>query len=422
MSFPNPQSFRQDAGSTRGATMSFLIVVRRLPSPCKQSVAGPPAVSGRTNLSFGGLKVAEDDALVDVRGLTVDFPVGRGRYFGLGRKPYLRAVDGVDLGILQHETVGLVGESGSGKTTTGRAIAGLSPISDGNVCFDAEDLAEISAARYRELRQQIQMVFQDPYSSLDPSWMVEDIVGEPLRVHRRSESRKAQRVQILDALEMVGLGRDHLRRYPHEFSGGQRQRIAIARAIVLEPEFIIFDEAVSALDVSTQSQVINLIKRIQDATGSTYLFIAHDLGLVRYISDRIAVMYLGKIVERGPSARVFDEPAHPYTEALLSAVSNPYVPKQRGRIILHGDPPSPMNPPSGCRFRTRCPYAMEVCGEVTPEETPVVGGGFAACHLHTEGPKLAGKSMLSISPDEVAAKWGIERSVAGRGTKADLRK
>ena len=342
--------------------------------------------------------MTDDDreTLVDVENLIVDFPVGHGKFLGLGRKPMLRAVDRVNLKIRRHETVGLVGESGSGKTTTGRAIAGLSPVASGRIDFDGEDLTEVSAARFRELRRNIQMVFQDPYSSLDPSWLVSDVVGEPLAVHFRSMSGPERREKVLDALQRVGLNEEHLLRYPHEFSGGQRQRIAIARSIVMEPSFIIFDEAVSALDVSTQSQVINLIKKIQNDIDATYLFIAHDLALVRFISDRIAVMYLGQIVEEGPAHRVFDKPAHPYTEALLSAVNNPHVPKKRERIILKRDLPSPMNPPSGCRFRTRCPYVMDICAEVEPVATPAEGGGFAACHLHTEGPALGGASTLSL--------------------------
>lgn len=353
----------------------------------------------------------EPKILVELDKVAVDYEVGRGRYLGIGKKPLLRAIDGIDLQVNRHETVGLVGESGSGKTTTGRAIAGLAPVSEGSIQFDGEELTEVSAKRFRSLRRSIQMVFQDPFSSLDPSWLIEDVVGEPLAVHKRSQSRADRKSQVLEALQRVGLGKDHMSRYPHEFSGGQRQRIAIARSIVLEPSFIIFDEAVSALDVSTQSQIVNLVKKIQNDTGATYLFIAHDLALVRFISDRLAVMYLGQIAEEGPSGQVFDEPSHPYTEALLSAVNNPHVPRLRERIVLHGDLPSPMSPPSGCRFRTRCPYVMDICREVVPPPVPLGGGGFATCHLHTEGPKLAGSSVLTISPTDVKRQWGASDHV-----------
>lgn len=350
--------------------------------------------------------MAEHETLLDVRDVAVDYEVGRGKYLGLGKKPTLRAIDGINLAVERHQTVGLVGESGSGKTTTGRAIAGLAPVSEGNIFLDGEDLTGISPKRFREIRRSMQMVFQDPYSSLDPSWLIEDVVGEPLSVHERSLTPGERRWRVLQALQRVGLGEDHLARYPHEFSGGQRQRIAIARAIVANPSFIIFDEAVSALDVSTQSQVVNLIKKIQNDTGATYLFIAHDLALVRYVSDRIVVMFLGQIVEEGPSRSVFESPTHPYSEALLSAVNNPHVPRFRERIILKGDLPSPLNPPSGCRFRTRCPYVMDVCREVEPPRFPLTDGGYSACHLHTEGPVLAGESLLVISPAEVQRRWG----------------
>lgn len=343
--------------------------------------------------------------LLDVNELSVDYEIGRGRYFGLGSKPTLSAVAGVSMSIRAGETFGLVGESGSGKTTTGRAIAGLVPVSAGSVRFDGEELTTVTPKRFKHLRSEIQMVFQDPISSLDPSWVVQDIVAEPLVAQRVKLTRTGVRDRVLEVLESVGLGRDHLRRYPHEFSGGQRQRIAIARALVTNPRFVIFDESVSALDVSTQSQIINLIQSIQRETHATFLFIAHDLALVRHVSNSLAVMQLGKIVEEGPSARVFDQPAHPYTEALLSAISNPHMPRLRERIVLCGELPSAAHPPSGCRFRTRCPYVMNICAEVEPKPIEVDGGGTASCHLHTSGPELAGGSILQISPKVVQDRW-----------------
>ena len=361
--------------------------------------------------------MSENQVLVDINKLDVDFWVGRGKFlmlFGEGKR-MLRAVDHIDLEIREHETVGLVGESGSGKTTTGRAIAGLSPVTGGTIKFSGEELTGVSKARFRELRRDIQMVFQDPFSSLDPSWVIEEVVAEPLTVHEPSLKKADRRARVLDALRHVSLGEDHLQRYPHEFSGGQRQRIAIARALVLRPKFIIFDEAVSALDVSTQSQIINLIKDIQAETGATYLFIAHNLALTRHISEQLAVMYLGQIVEQGPSGRVFDFPGHPYTEALLSAVTNPHVSRKgEERIILGGEIPSPISPPSGCRFRTRCPYVMDVCREVDPEPIPIEGGGVAKCHLHTEGPKLDGGSVLSVTQQEVKERWGAGTAAEDR--------
>jgi peptide/nickel transport system ATP-binding protein len=341
--------------------------------------------------------------LLNVTDLSVDFHVGRG---GSLRKQHqiLRAVDRVSLEMAEHETLGIVGESGSGKSTTARAITGLAPISSGSVRFDGKDLTALSRREMKAVRRDMQMVFQDPYSSLDPSWLIEDVVGEPLDVHQRDLSKGERKNLIVEALHRVGLEPHHLARYPQEFSGGQRQRIAIARALVVKPKFILFDEAVSALDVSTQSQVVNLIKRIQADLGTAYFFIAHDLTLVRYVSDRMAVMYLGQIVESGRSEQVFDTPTHPYTEALLSAVRNPYVPKLRERIVLQGEIPSPIDPPSGCRFHTRCPYAMDLCSEVEPTAFPLPDGGVTACHLHTTGPELRGASLLGLSPDDASVR------------------
>ena len=343
--------------------------------------------------------MTEDVPLLQIENLTVDFPVGRKPLFG--QQAQLRAVDRVSLEMTDHQTLGVVGESGSGKTTLARSIVGLNEVSGGSIRFHGEELTDVSSSRLKELRSSMQMVFQDPYSSLDPSWRVEDIVGEPLTVHERGLSKSQRRDRVLEAIRRVGLEHYHLERYPHEFSGGQRQRVAIARAIVVRPSFILFDEAVSSLDVSIRSAIINLIREIQNDLGTAYFFIAHDLALVRHISDRIAVMYLGNVVEEGPAKRVYEQPAHPYTEALLSAVTNVHAKQIRERIVLTGEIPSPLNPPGGCRFHTRCPYVMDVCRTVEPEPHSAEGGGAAACHLHTEGPKLGGHTVLGFSPTEM---------------------
>lgn len=337
--------------------------------------------------------------LLRLQDLTVEFKLRRSSL--LSRQPVLRAVDQVSLEVGPGETLGLVGESGSGKSTTGRAAFRLEEATAGTIEYDGTDITEMSSSELRPLRREMAMVYQDPYGSLDPSMVVANIVGEPLDVHGHL-SKEERRRRVIEALEHVDLKAEHLRRYPHEFSGGQRQRIAIARAIVLEPRLLVADEAVSSLDVSTQSQVINLFQQLQREMEIAYLFIAHDLALVRRVSDRVAVMYLGQIVETGDSDRVSDQPAHPYTAALLSAVPypNPRVQRERQRVVLEGDLPSPISPPSGCRFHTRCPWVMDVCREVTPEHTPLQAGGTVACHLQTEGPKLAGAPLPSVVPAE----------------------
>lgn len=330
--------------------------------------------------------------LLSVDQLRVEFPVGRN---WLGRPTdVLRAVDGVSLDIEREETLGLVGESGSGKSTLGRGILQLLPVAGGRVEFDGNELTEMSGRALRGLRRRMHLIFQDPYSSLDPSHVVSDLVGEPLDTHEDVD-RATRTDRIVEALEHVGLAEHHLHRYPHEFSGGQRQRIAIARALVTRPDLIVCDEPVSALDVSTQSQIVNLLQDLQVEFGLAYLFIAHDLAVVRHISHRIAVMYVGQIVESGPAERVYTEPGHPYTASLISAIPYPHPATQRTRqrIVLTGDLPSPINPPNGCRFHTRCPFAMDVCAEVEPQPVPIIGGGHAACHLHTEGPRLDGASV-----------------------------
>jgi peptide/nickel transport system ATP-binding protein len=309
----------------------------------------------------------------------------------------LRAVDGVSFAIGERETLGLAGESGSGKSTTARALLRLIEPERGSIRLCGAELTTLSSRDLRRARRDMQMVFQDPYSSLDPSMVIADTVAEPLETHERLRGR-ARDDRVAELLEQVGLARHHMERYPYEFSGGQRQRIAIARAIALNPRLVICDEAVSALDVSTRNQIINLLEELADRFGISYLFIAHDLAVVRHIANRIAIMYLGKIVEIGPTERVYDRPAHPYTEALLSAVPIPSPARQRARekIVLRGDIPDPAKPPPGCPFHTRCPYVMDVCRRVMPAFTPIEGGGEVACYLQTAGPVLAGASLAEF--------------------------
>lgn len=324
-----------------------------------------------------------------VEDLEVTFDVGRGKK--------LHAVDGVSFHVDEGETLGLVGESGSGKSTTGMAVLRLTEPTAGRVHLGDTEVTGLRSRRLRPLRKRMQIVFQDPYSSLDPSMTIGQQLDEPLKVHT-SLSKDERRVRVEEALDTVRLSTRYTTRYPNEFSGGQRQRIAIARAMILDPELVVLDEPVSALDVSTQSQIVNLLLGIQEQSRTSFLFIAHDLAVVRLVSDRTAVMYLGQLVETGPSARVYDAPAHPYTAALNSAIPIPDPDRQRtrDRIVLGGDQPSPLNPPSGCRFRTRCPFAMPVCAEEVPPQHPLEGGGYAACHLHTHGPELRGGSVLQL--------------------------
>jgi len=323
------------------------------------------------------------DVLVSARGLEVHFPVG-GRGFRKQPAGLLRAVDGVDLDIHRGETLGLVGESGCGKSTLGNALLRLVPTTGGTLTFDGTDLTRLEGRRLKELRRRAGMVFQDPFASLDPRRTVAQTVSEPLEVHGLRKGRdKAARVAEL--LELVGLDANVAGRYPHEFSGGQRQRVGIARALAGEPDFLVCDEAIASLDVSVQAQVLNLLRRLQRQLGLTLLFISHDLAAVRHISDRIAVMYLGRIVEVGPAQAVGTDPQMPYTQALLSAVPVPHptLERQRKRIVLTGDVPSPAAVPSGCRFSTRCPYVFEPCDDVDPALQPVgAPGQQAACHLH----------------------------------------
>ncbi len=320
--------------------------------------------------------------LLQVRALKKHFPA-RASAFGR-RRGSVRAVDGVSFDLFAGETLGLAGESGCGKTTVGRVLVRLIEPTSGSVTFAGEDLLALEGEALRRRRADIQLIFQDPYGSLDPRQTVEQIVAEPLVIHGVAD-RAERRRRVLALLERVGLGADHLSRHPHEFSGGQRQRIGIARALALNPRLIVCDEAVSALDVSIQAQVINLLKRLQRDLGLTYLFIAHDLAVVRHISDRVAVMYLGRIVELAPAAELFAAPHHPYTQALLSAIPRPSPAGRRDRVILTGDVPSPMAPPSGCHFHTRCPVAVPRCREVEPPTIALPGGRSAACHLVRPG-------------------------------------
>jgi oligopeptide transport system ATP-binding protein len=317
--------------------------------------------------------------MVDVRDLKKHFPIMKGVF----RKQVgsIKAVDGVSFQIFRGETLGLVGESGSGKSTTGRTILQLDPVTEGTIMFEDHDLTMLKGEDLRSLRPRMQMVFQDPHASLNPRMTVGTIVGEPLQEHKQSKGEERQQ-RIGELLSLVGLEPKHANRYPHEFSGGQRQRIGIARAIALNPDFIVCDEPIAALDVSIQAQVVNLLENLQDVLGLTYLFISHDLSMVRHIADRVAVMYLGRIMEMADVNTLYNNPKHPYTKALLSAVPvpDPEVEAVRKRVILEGDIPSPANPPPGCVFNTRCPIAQERCSLEVPEFRELTPGRWVACH------------------------------------------
>jgi oligopeptide transport system ATP-binding protein len=323
--------------------------------------------------------MTENGTLVKVKNLKMHFPITQG--IVIQRKVgAIKAVDGVTFDIIRGETLGLVGESGCGKSTTGRAILQLYQPTAGEVYFEDQSLTELKGERLRRMRRRMQMIFQDPYASLNPRMTVGDIIGEPLLVHNIAKG-KERRERVQELLSVVGLNPYFVNRYPHEFSGGQRQRIGVARALAVQPEFIVCDEPISALDVSIQAQIINLLEDLQGEFNLTYLFIAHDLSVVRHISDRIAVMYLGKIVELTGRKELYDNPLHPYTQALLSAVPipDPVVEEQRRRVILEGDVPSPASPPVGCNFNTRCPAVMDECYEKEPEFVDVGDGHWVAC-------------------------------------------
>ncbi len=321
-----------------------------------------------------------EKVLLEVKNLTKFFSVKKG-IIG-GNRGIVKAVDDVSFIIKKGETLGLVGESGCGKTTTGRTIIRLFEPTKGQIIFDGQDITKTQMKPYRK---KMQMIFQDPYASLDPRMTVADIVGEPMDIHglEKGSDRKDKIYKLLD---MVGLNKEQSNRYPHEFSGGQRQRIGIARALAVQPEFIVCDEPISALDVSIQAQIVNMLEDLQSELGLTYLFIAHDLSMVKHISNRVGVMYLGKLIELAESAELYKNPTHPYTQALLSAIpiADPAASRQKERIILEGDVPSPINPPSGCRFRTRCRYAMKICEEIEPAFEEISPGHFCACHLTSQ--------------------------------------
>ncbi len=332
-------------------------------------------INENNDINESKANVASDEILLEIKDLKQHFRVGGGQV--------VKAVDGVSFSIKKGETLGLVGESGCGKTTIGRTILRLYEPSSGSIVFNGKDITKCNMKPYRS---KMQIVFQDPYASLNPRMTVGDIVGEPLDIHKITKNKKERQDRIIDLLKKVGLNSEHANRFPHEFSGGQRQRIGIARALAVDPEFIVCDEPISALDVSIQAQVVNMFEDLQSEMGLTYLFIAHDLSVIKHISNRIGVMYLGKLVEIGMSDEVTFHSLHPYTKSLVSAIpiADPEISKAANRIVLEGDVPSPMNPPSGCRFRTRCSYATEICAEKEPILERVEGEHMVACHHYKE--------------------------------------
>ena len=351
------------------------------------------------------------DVLLKVDDLVKYFPVKSGALIQRGKRDFVHAVDGVSLELRRGETLGLVGETGCGKSTLARCVARLYDITSGQIVFDGHDISRISARRMRPYRREIQMIFQDPYGSLNPRRRVGSIIGDPFAIHNiASGADRKRRVQHL--MELVGLNPEHFNRFPAEFSGGQRQRIGVARALAFTPKLIVCDEPVSALDVSIQAQIINLLADLQSQLGLTYIFIAHDLSVVRHVSNRVAVMYLGKITEQAPVEQMWAHPRHPYTDALLSAVPipDPASLDKRERIILVGDVPSPIHPPSGCRFHPRCPKARPTCVDEVPELTPRLGDGathLAACHFPVEDGEDISKSRPMISADQRVIESGI---------------
>lgn len=319
------------------------------------------------------------DTLLRVEDLKIYYPVAGS---GFGKKEFVKAVDGVTFEVKKGEVFGIVGESGCGKSTLGRGVCKLENLTSGHVYLDGEDITEYNDLRMRSVRKKVQMVFQDPYASLNPRMSIFDIIAEPLLVHHLYQDKADLEKKVLDLLHRVGLDDYHANRYPHEFSGGQRQRIGIARALAVEPSLIIADEPVSALDVSIQAQVLNLLNELKHDLDLTYIFVAHDLSVVEYISDRVGVMYLGNFVEVGEKEKIYSNPMHPYTQALLSAVPVPDPTAKRGRILLEGSIPSAHKPPTGCKFHTRCPKCMECCKTQAPERYEVDDGHYVYCHLY----------------------------------------
>lgn len=329
------------------------------------------------------------------------------KHFSVGKNQIVKSVDDISFDIYKGETFGLVGESGSGKSTLGLTVSGLHEKTDGNIFYNDENLSGMNRKKKVIVNREMQIVFQDPHSSLNPRMQVGDIIAEGMDAHKLFKGTKRQE-RIYELLEKVGLRPEHAKRFPHEFSGGQRQRIGIARALAVNPKFIVADEPISALDVSIQAQVINLLEDLKESEGLTYLFIAHDLGMVKHISDRIGVMYLGKMMELATSDDLFSEPLHPYTQALLSAipVADPSKSKKE-RIVLHGDPPSPMNPPSGCRFRTRCPYAMDICSKEIPKWNEVKSNHFVACHLYNYEGVTGNEEVDDVFSSSIGSASGV---------------
>jgi oligopeptide transport system ATP-binding protein len=354
------------------------------------------------------------EPLIAIRDLKVHFDLGGGtvlnKIFGGSQvKRVVKAVDGVTIDIYPGETLGLVGESGCGKSTLGRAILRLTEPTSGQVLYNGRDLASLAPGEMREQRKHLQMIFQDPYASLNPRMTVGQIIGEPVQTFRLASGRDIDR-RVQELMETVGLNKRFIKRFPHEFSGGQRQRIGIARALAVDPDFIVADEPISALDVSIQAQIMNLMERLQRLKSLTYLFISHDLRAVRHVSDRVAVMYLGKLVEIANAKTIYDEPLMPYTKALISAVPvpDPLIEATRQRIVLEGDVPSPINPPSGCRFHTRCPYAIEACREVVPPLAEIKPNHFAACiRISPEQPDIE-----QVAPGDAPGLRDAARAIA----------
>jgi len=326
----------------------------------------------------GGRKLTAKEIL-EVDRLKKYFPISRGLF---AKKDYVKAVDDVSFSIKKGDTVSIVGESGCGKSTLARLVNGLIQADTGKIVFKDHDLTHESEETWRSFRQPMQMIFQDPYASLSPKMKIKDLVGEPLKIHRPDMSAADREKTVRETLDICGIGQHHLEKHPHQFSGGQRQRIGIARALVLRPELMVLDEPVSALDVSVQAQILNLLKDLQEEYNLTYLFISHDLSVVEHISNDVAVMYLGNIVELAPKETLFKDPKHPYTQALLSSVPHPDPNVRKERITLKGEIPNAMNPPTGCKFHTRCPFAMDICKKARPEMQKLDNGSQVACHLY----------------------------------------